>query len=238
MSGTKYIDIDHIVDKLKRDRDKLNKQIAMVEGLKIEPVTQDMWSELCLTPIRYDDILLDIAEVTFPYGCDFERYPNEVVFDVNGFEVSVPTSAMVGITIDMGWYTPNKFKEFKRSNKYSDMRRYFELLDRGVYNWYDLAMCRCGNVAYRNNKLKLFIWWFTKAKWIKIDRAIWEDRFLVEDKQNEENYKKYKELKEEFAIKLKEFPKVVDLLKGWSGVKGYVNADGINGMINLEDFLR
>lgn len=225
----------NILDKLKKDRNKLNEQIEMIENLKIEPVTEKVWHELCQTPLRYNDILLDIAEVTFPEGDYFERHANEVSFEINGFDISIPTSLAEGITIDMKWYKPYILEDFKPQNRYKKMRRYFELIDRGNCKWHELAEVRC-NAKF--NKTQLFIWWFLEGKWHKVNRKEWEKRFSEEDTQNKENCLKHKKAQEEMLSKIKEFHEVVDILKDWAEVKGYVRIDGVYSTTNIENFLR
>ena len=225
-----------ILKELKNNRDKLNRQIDMIEKLlKIEPVTEDVWHELCNTPARHNDILLDIAEATFTEGEDFERCPNEVVFTMNGFNVSVPTSAITGITIDMKWYRPILLEDFKPLNQHKKMRRYFELLDSGHASWYELAQSRC---RINFNKFQLFRWWFLKGKWHKVNREEWEKIFDEEDKQNERMRIEYENKRKDMLNKIKEFHKTVDILKEWSEVRGYVPVDGVYSTRNIENYLR
>lgn len=225
-----------ILKELKNNRDKLNRQIDMIEKLlKIEPVTEDVWHELCNTPARYNDILLDIAEVTFPEGEDFEMCANEVAFKMNGFNISVPTSTIRGITIDMRWYKPFILEDFKPLNQHKKMRRYFELLDSGHASWYELAQSRC---RINFNKFQLFRWWFLKGKWHKVNREEWEKIFDEEDKQNERMRIEHENKRKDMLNKIKEFHKTVDILKEWSEVRGYVPVDGVYSTRNIENYLR
>lgn len=224
-----------IIYKLNIDKDRINNKINLIRNLKIEPVTEDTWKQLCDTPLRYNDILLDLAKVTFPYGKDFKRNINDISFKMNGFTISVPTCKSSGITIDMEWYNPSKLKDFIPQDRYKKMRRYFELLDDSNSKWYDLAESRCSSNLTRP---QLFRWWILKGKWQKINREKWEKKFKLEDIKNSEKYLKYQEEKDKLNTQIKEFHKTVDILKNWSEVKGYVLHNGIYSTINIEDFLR
>lgn len=206
-----------VLDLLISDKNKLNDQIDMVANLEIAPVTEDEWHQLCETPVRYNDILLDIAKETFPLGEDFVRNANDVSFKMNGFRVSVPTSRTKGVTIDVFWYEEKYLKDFISSNRYSKMREYFELLDSGNYKWYELAKCR--NTMYNVSKFKLFLWWFFKAKWRKVDRDKWEKLFEEEDKKNKKGYKKHQKKQAEMIELVEKFHETVKILGTWAAVR-------------------
>lgn len=226
---------ENILKKLEEKRDELNKQIDMIKKLEIKPVTEDEWYKLCETPVRYNDVLLDIAEVTFPEGEDFEMCANEVAFKMNGFDISVSTSAIRGITIDMRWYKPFILEDFEPLNRYEKMRRYFELLDSGRASWYELAQSRC---RVNFNKFQLFRWWFLKGKWHKVNREKWEKVFDEEDRENKKMQIKHEIRRKGLLSKIKEFHKTVDILKEWSEVRGYVPVDGVYSTRNIENYLR
>lgn len=210
---------EKILNKLNDEIINLTSQVELIENLKIEPVSSDRWHKICETPLRYTDTILDIAKCTFPYGKNFSKTANDVIFTVNGFKVYVPIDKTKGIVIDTSWYKKSILNDFRPWTQYGRMRDYFELIDSKDYTWYDLAMCR-----YNNNKNKskkgLFIWWFTKAKWKKVDRELWENAFEIEDKKNEEAFLRHKQKQEEMLNEIEKFSKTVDLLKKWDEVKG------------------
>lgn len=226
----------HILIELNNKKDEINNQIKMIENLKTEPVTEDEWHELCKTPVRYSDILLKIAEVTFPYGKNFtKKNPNEISFEINGFNITIPTTAIKGITIDMKWYKSYILQDFEPQNRYKNMRRYFELIEQDNHSWYEIAKCRCNaNLT----KKQLFMWWFLIGKWHRVDKDFWKEKIQLEDKQNKENYTIHKENQETLKFKIKEFHEVVDILKEWAEVKGYIEQDGIYRTCNIENYLR
>lgn len=225
-----------ILIRLHDKRVEVTKQIKMIENLKIEPVKEYKWHELCKTPVRYTDIILEIAKVTFPYGENFtKKNPNEIAFEINGFNITIPTTDVKGIVIDMKWCKPYMLQDFKPQNQYKNMRKYFELIEKGNHNWYELAKCRCNMNLTRK---QLFRWWFLKGKWHIVDKNFWKEKIQLEDKKNNENYIKHKENQEALKLKIKEFHKVVDILKEWAEVKGCIYQDGVYKTCNIENYLR
>ncbi|EGT3944000.1 TPA: hypothetical protein KOR49_002413 [Clostridioides difficile] len=213
----------------------LNKQIEMIENLKIEPVTEENWHELCKTLFRGKNISLKIAEATFPHGENFKLDLNKISFEMQGFNIYVPTSELKGIEIGMSWYKQYLLQDFKPKNRYKRMRKYFKLLDEGNSKWYELAESTCPT---KLNKAQLLKYWFLKGKWHKNDRNLWEEKFKLEDKQNNDEYLKYKKNQEDLKEKIKKFYEVVDILKEWSEVKGHILQNGIYSTVNIENFLR
>ena len=224
-----------ILNKMNKELNDLKERINMIESLKIAPVDEKIWHKICLTPARYeDDFLLEIAKATFPQGEDFERYPNEVVFTLNGFNIKLPTSACTGIEIDLSWFNPNYKEEPKEYRNYSRMRRYFELLDSENYTWYELASSKCEFHPNYCTKIKLFVWWFTKGKWEKVDRTEWEERFRLEDEENEKKKEEHKNRVLEIELKLEKINDTIDILKNFAKVKGRVG--GV--FLDIEDYFR
>ncbi|MCC0726740.1 hypothetical protein KGF51_10010 [Clostridioides sp. ZZV14-6045] len=224
-----------ILKDLRDKAERLNKQIEIIENLKIEPVSEEKWHELCKTLFRGKNISLKIAEATFPHGENFKLELNKILFKMQGFNISLPTSELKGIEIDMEWYKPHQLQNFKPKNRYKGMKKYFKLLDEGNSKWYELAECTC---TTKFNKAQLFKYWFLKGNWHKIDRKFWEEKFKLEDKQNKDKYLKHKKNKEEMEERIKVFHKVVDILKEWGEVKGFIFNNGVSSTTNIENFLR
>lgn len=225
-----------IIFNLKEEKNKIDEQIKLLENLKIEPVTEDMWHQLCSTQLKYSKSIIEIAKVTFPYGKNFVRCgTNEITFKINGFDIYLSTSSTKGIVVDMKWYKPNKLNDFKPVNRYGNMRKYFKLIEENNNDWYELAKCRCNAKLTRK---QLFRWWFLKAKWHKVNEQLWRTKFWEEDKENENLYIKYKEKQEAFKEQIKEFHKVVDMLKEWGEVKGHIKINGVYMNANIENYLR
>ena len=111
---------------------------------------------------------------------------------LNGFEITLPTYARNGIEIDLTWFDIFYKVPPKMDNQYEDMRRYFKLLDNREYDWYELAKCRC-LFCDEWSKFKMFVWWFGKAKWHKVDRCKWEERFIMENDRNLRKLEVYRE---------------------------------------------
>lgn len=206
-----------MIEKLESDIAKSRNQIYLIENLDIAPVTEDEWHLICKTPIRYDDVLLEVAKKTFPLGEEFVRNSNDVKFKMNGFNITVPTCNIKGVVIDTYWYDERYLKEFIPSNQHSKMRRYFSLLDGKKCSWYELARCR--NTVDDYSTFKLFFWWFFKAKWRKVDRAKWEKAFKEENLLNENMLKKHEEKKREMLDSIDRFKETVSILESWGGVR-------------------
>lgn len=214
-----------VIDEIEEKICELKHQKKLIENLDIEPITITEWMELCKTPLRYNDILLELAKATFPNGYDFKRTPNHVCFKIKDIEIRVPTYSSSTINIDMSWYS-NKdivFQKLNISMRYSHMRKYFELLDSGNYTWYDLAKCRCEIAPYRYSKFKLFIWWFTKGRKLEVNREYWEKIFELEDEKNELALKTIEEYNNIVKKKLENLhEEVIPTLSSFSQVQGRV----------------
>lgn len=211
-----------ILDRMDKEIKDLQSKRDLIESLKIEKVDEKTWHEICLTPARHSDLLLEIAEKTFPQGENFERGTNEITFTLNGFDIELPTSAINGIKIVniRDWYYPN-IPEPVKSTRYEDMERYFKLLDSGKYTWYDLAYCR--NTNRKNiSKFKLFVWWFCKAKWRNIDRSAWEEQFESDEKSYQLACERYQKRIKHMEEKLSTINDTIDILKQFAEVRGYV----------------
>lgn len=242
MGALNYANKQYILDKLIKDKDKIDSQISMIKDLKIESVTEEEWHKLCETPLRSNAILLDIAKATFPYGVGFKRHPNEVTFEVDDFTITVPTTLNRGVLIDTKWLDYSLLDGgqcfLKPKNKHCNMRRYFKLIDSNNYYWYDLARARCDIAPNHYSKLSLWLWWYTSAKWKKVDRTEWEQKFEDEDSYNKFLYEKYEKQVLELEKKIEDFYGVVAKLKGWGTVRGYVLKDGLWITTNIDDIGR
>lgn len=231
-----YKEKNSIVSDLNEEKRRIDEQIRLIENLTIESVNEDSWHKLCETKLRYSDCIIEIAKATFPEGKNFIKSNlNEITFEMNGFNIHLPMSSVKGIIVDMKWYKPYLLNDFKPTNRYGNMRKYFELIEENESNWYELAKCRC---TAKLNKKQLFKWWFLKAKWHKVDETVWKKKFLEEDKYNEEAYLKHKEKQESLKQKIKEFHKTVDVLKKWGEVKGYIKNNDVYMTCNIENYLR
>lgn len=85
----------------------------------------------------------------------------------------------------------------------------------------------------------MFIWWFTKAKWRKVNRKDWEILFEKEDRYFNEKIKQKEELRKNIETKIPLFHETVDQLKQFAEVTGYLpDSNGVYRLMNVENFLR
>lgn len=228
-------EISNILDKLEEEKNLIENKIKLISNLNVSGVDEKLWHELCETPFRESSLSLVVARELFPLGDNFKRCPNEVEFEMMGFNLSLPTSRSKGIIVDMRWYKPHCLEDFTVRPRYVKMRRYFELLDSGNYSWYDLAKCRCTREDF--NKVQLFLWWFFKAKWRKVDRQKWMEAFDEDDKYNQKKVIERNNEKNVVLDKINKFKELVEIIKPFAEVKGYVSDPGGTYMtINIENY--
>lgn len=231
------MDKELIISKMEQEKDKLEQQIEMIKNLEIKPVTQEEWARLCETLIRHSNIILDIAKETFPSGYNFAKDSNYVVFHIDKFKVQVPIHRSSVIKIDSKWYK-HSYAEYEKPKKHHlKMRRYFDLLDSGKYTWYDLACCR--NNCYEDfGKFKLFIWWFAKAKWRKIDRNKWEKEFAFDDRQYYQKIWQQEEKMQRVEKDKLKFIECVKELSEFGQIYTTMNFNGLYGAtVTVEEFI-
>lgn len=228
-------EINKILNRLEEEKSIIENKIELINSLNICDIDEKLWHELCETPFRESALSLVVARELFPLGDNFKRNPNEIKFEMMGFNLSLPTSRAKGIIVDMSWYKPHYFKEFTVRPRHTKMRRYFELLDSGNYSWYDLAKCRCTREDF--NKIQLFLWWFFKAKWHKVDRQKWMEAFEEDDKYNQKKIMERNNEKNVMLDKISKFKELVEIIKPFAEVKGYVSdPNGTYMTMNIENY--
>lgn len=194
------------LDRINKDIDKLSKQANYIKNFNLNnDITFEDWKTIRETPLRYDkNFLINVAESLVPEGEQFQYDPNGISFRLNGIKVILPLCSSEYIEVHLNHLYVSKPC---MSRKFERMRNYFELIDKGGYSWYDLAQCRYS--YHTDSKIRLFIWWFLKAKWRKVDRDRWEKEFEKIDRANEERLKKYNE---EIQNNRKVIPKIKSTL--------------------------
>ena len=240
MSNKEFIDVNLEMDKvmaiMMKKRESIDSKISLLSSFDINGVVDEkMWHDLCETPFRESSLSVMVANKIFPLGENFKIRANSVDFEMLGFSISLPTTRDKGVIVDMNWFKPHYLEDFTVRPRYAKMRKYFELLDSGNYSWYDLAKCRCTREEF--NKAQLFLWWFLKGKWHKVDRQKWIEAFEDDDKYNQ---KKVIERNNERSImlnKIDRFSELVQVIKPFARVKGYVpNPNGVYMTLNIENY--
>lgn len=229
-----------IINEIDDDIGRLEYRKELIENLEIKNVSIEEWGELCRTPLRYDDLLVDIAKETFPQGYDFKRDCNYIEFSINDISMKLPTHDSKLLIIDLDW-----LKDYHRQplikNRYGDMRKYFELIDSGKYTWYDLAMCGC-HQRNKLSKFNLFLWYVFNGRWSKIDRDKWEYEFKLEDDYNKKSIENLNEAYRETQYKLNGLKEILPNLIEFTDVVGmynykrYKNDELLNLEIKKDDY--
>ena len=186
--------VEEAVQELLEEKQEIENRINLIQSIDwAKPVTEDVWHEICETPLRGTDLLKVLVTNIFPEAEDIRVGANYVNFKLRGFDVQIPTSRCRGINVGTNWYkNPNATviepRIHSETTKY--MKMYFDAVD-NKEGWKKQAKARLHRAGY--NDFGLFIAWFGKYKWKKVDRECFEKQYQTE----EENYRLRKEKKQQ-----------------------------------------
>lgn len=205
MSNTTKLINEAIAD-LEEEKAEIEQRIALVKSIDwSKPVTEDEWHELCETSIRTSPLLAVLVKNIFPNAENINVGCNYVYFDLYGYKIQIPNSRCRGINIATSdWYNDIKYSKENRSPMHTpntlDVMAYFDAVD-NKRGWKEQAKHR----LYRSSSmsdLELFIKWFGKYKWKKVDRAKWEERWADEERRYNDKTVWYEEKEKENKDKL------------------------------------
>ena len=228
--------VSEAIQEMEEDQKELQQKIKYVKDFDFSvPVTEEQWHQICETPLRWTDVMAHLVKNRFPNAEHIKVTANDVVFDLEGFSVRIPTSRTPGINVDTSWYYKKLTEpEIHLSPALKSMKRYFELLDSGKASWYELARARI-NRPY--SKGYLFLVWHLCYKWKNPKRELFDQ--LME--KAEENHKKAVRNYYETNAKMKEKAKkllkdVLPQLDAFSKTHGnYYYSTGFSSYTTVDD---
>lgn len=234
------INVEEAIKDLQEDINEKQGQIDLIKSIDwSNPVDEDIWHEICETPLRSSDLLGVLVKNIFPEADDINVHCNYVYFKLYGYRCALPTSRCRGAYVETCWYKKDSGepKEIHFGNNYT-MKKYFDEKDNDA-RWTVLFDYRLPNLRGYRKWIK-FILWFGKYKWKDDNRSSWEEEF-EKDKQRfekrKENYQiERKEMHEKVEImvnklipELKKFSDKVYKLDGYSWIQ-------VEDMVKLEGF--
>lgn len=198
--------INEALNDLEEEKTEIEQRISLVKSIDwSKPVTEDEWHELCETSIRTSPLLAVLVKNIFPNAEDINIGCNYAYFDLYGFKIQIPTSRCRGINIATNdWYRDVKYTRKHRGNAHTlqmmDVMAYFNAVDNKL-GWKEQAKHRLYN-SHNMSDFELFIKWFGKYKWKKVDRAKWQARWDEEERRYAEKTAWYDETERKNREKL------------------------------------
>lgn len=152
-----------------------------------QPVTEEVWHQLCKTQLCSSGVMVDLARNIFPQGENFKLCSNAVLFDLMGFTCELPTTRCTGINVNTDWYL-KKDGEPKKiyTNRALAMKQYFKELDNGA-SQSRLAEIR---LFIKNPFIRNMKWWLY-YRWKNDHREYWEKLFEEIEESYEKRTKEY-----------------------------------------------
>ena len=193
--------VQDAIAEINENINELQEQLKLIQSFDFtKPVTEDVWHEICKTPLRSSDLLAILVKNIFPDAENILVQCNYVYFELMGFKVQIPTSLARGINVDTSWYEKDNGEPSKiYLPDAQTMKLYLEAVDQNA-NWYERAKIRC-RFADSWSKPRLFLWWHLKHRWIKIDREKWEARFKREEAEFQKRIESYHEKRQKIKEK-------------------------------------
>ena len=125
--------VEEAVKDLLEEKQEIENRISLIQSIDWnKPVTEDVWHEICETPIRGTDLLKILVTNIFPEAEEIKVGANYVNFKLRGFDIQIPTSRCRGINIGTNWYKdPNTvcIEPRAHSETTTYMKMYFDAVD-------------------------------------------------------------------------------------------------------------
>lgn len=148
--------INEALQELQEEIDEKQNQISLIKNIDwSKPVDEEVWHEICETPLRSSDLLGVLVKNIFPDAENINVYCNYVYFSLDGFECGLPTSRCNGVYIKTDWY---KKDNGEPSSPYfanhSVMKKYFDAKDNGEH-WNTLFKYRLPYLSHYKSGFNL-----------------------------------------------------------------------------------
>ncbi len=173
--------INEALQELQKEINEKQNQMNLIKNIDWnKSVKEEVWHEICETPLRSSDLLGVMVKNIFPDAENINVNCNYVYFSLDGFECRLPTSRCNGVYIKTDWYK----KDYgEPSNPYfanhSVMKKYFDAKDNGEH-WDVLFKYRIPYLASYKKWIR-FILWFGYYKWKSDHRENWEEIFKEDE---------------------------------------------------------
>jgi hypothetical protein len=198
--------INEALNDLEEEKTEIERRIALVKSIDwTKPVTEDEWHELCETSIRTSPLLAVLVKNIFPNAENITIGCNYAYFELYGYKIQIPNSRCRGINIATSdWYNDIKYSREHRGDPHPPLTRevmaYFDAVD-NKRGWKEQAKHRLYHASTMSD-FELFIKWFGKYKWKKVDRAKWEAKWEEEERRYTEKTAWYEKTEAENREKL------------------------------------
>lgn len=183
--------INEALQELQEEINEKQNQISLIKNIDwSKPVDEEVWHEICETPLRSSDLLETIVKNIFPEAENIKVGCNYVYFKLYGFDCGLPTSRCYGVYIKTDWYKKDSGEPCNPYfGSHMNMKKYFDAKDDNK-KWDILFKYR---FPYQSSYRKWirFILWFGYYKWKDDHRKEWEEVFKKDEisfKKRVENY--------------------------------------------------
>lgn len=197
LEGKEVIEIEKSVNdalhELQEEIDEKQKQMNLIKNIDWnKPVSEEIWHEICETPLRSSDLLGVMVKNIFPDSENIKVKCNYVYFDMYGFKCGIPTSKNNGLYIETDWYKKDRGEpKVIYPHNHLNMKKYFNAKD-NKENWDILFRCRMSRLSIYRKWIRRILW-FGYYKWKNDYRNDWEQIFKKDEISFEKRVEKYYE---------------------------------------------
>ena len=147
---------EEIILEIQEKIEEKQQQIEMLQNLNIDDVDEELFHELCETPLRSSEELLLVAKRIFKNGENFELHPNYIKFSLYGINCYISITRAYSIEIDTSWYKYIKIDDYVYPSDYNRKKLYLtECTNKSTSEIVDILY-----PDYKNySKLRKLIFW-------------------------------------------------------------------------------